>query len=280
MHLDPEERQISSLIGVDLDAFHDEPEVWEKKMEMLNSMDSEKSHEKILVISRRSMKSSLSSGMSALIVRRSKLVEETVAILKSSDANTNPVAVISGPPSSGKSMIAMMTAQSDDCIQMFPDGVTWLNFGELSNFSTLEKRQAKLLKMVLQEVQILCGEPPNRILSVSDPLSADDCKDFIRMMIFERNMKILLVLDAVESIEDIVEFSYLGFVVLATTREDFSNLASSTVYVEPRLSQEELEDLHTDYNLSLDSGSTVFGLRLQQSLVLSTRLVTNESKHV
>ena len=205
-----------------------------------------------------------------LFFQRSGLLKGIVSKLKDADVNQDPLVILSGPEAAGKSMLAMMSVQSDDAIQLFSHGVTWLNFGAMWRQGLSRKgRQEKLLRILLREVQIICEGAPNNVgLETTLMYNAEDCKALIRMLVHERNIRLLLVLDDVDSIEDIAEFAYLGMIALVTSKVTFQHHEEKTIKVGPYLEDQDYEDLHTDFGFTFgdDVKKPVLELKLMMTM--------------
>ena len=216
---------------------------------------------------------------SPLCFQRSRSLQSTVSKLKGADVNLDPIVLLTGPQSAGKSMLAMMSVQTDDAIQLFPHGVTWLNFGELWRQEfTRKKRQEKLLRILLREVQIICEVVPSDVrVETNSMYNAEECKALIRMLVHHHSLRLLLVLDDVDSVEDVAEFAYLGMIVLVTSKFKFPQHDQKTIDIDPFLTDADLMDLKTDYGVVLGSNSSRPILELKLMLTMPGGLINNSN---
>ena len=139
------------------------------------------------------------------------------------------ILILFGPQSCGKSILTLMTIETKEFNSLFPSGSIWLNFGD-NCYTSIEIKRYQLIIFLLNEIRNKCDDSGHLSSSEFDLFySYEECKFMISQYVNNHELKILLVLDGVSSIEDIIEFSYLGLQTIVTTRHNFPQFKNDSI---------------------------------------------------
>jgi hypothetical protein len=145
------------------------------------------------------------------------------------EIDNESILILFGPQSCGKSILTLMTIETKEFNSLFPSGSIWLNFGD-NCYTSPEIKRYQLIIFLLNEIRNKCDDCGHLSSSEFDLFySYEECKFMISQYVNNNELKILLVLDGVSSIEDIIEFSYLGLQTIVTTRHNFPQFENDSI---------------------------------------------------